>query len=105
MKTDDPKKTQHLMSLEGAKERLQLFKADLLEEGSFDSLVNGCQGVFHTASPVLVSVTDPQVWLRRGSLSLICTMSISVLSSICVLEIITDNISGRADRPGAERNA
>ena len=54
------------MSLEGAKERLQLFKTDLLEEGSFDSLVNGCQGVFHTASPVQVSVADPQVWLGGG---------------------------------------
>lgn len=57
---NDPKKTEHLMSLEGAKERLHLFKADLLEEGSFDSLVHGCQGVFHTASPVIFSVEDPQ---------------------------------------------
>ncbi|KAL6311810.1 hypothetical protein AAG906_033286 [Vitis piasezkii] len=48
--TDDPKKTEHLLALEGAKERLHLFKADLLEEGSFDSIVEGCEGVFHTAS-------------------------------------------------------
>ncbi|RVW22683.1 Dihydroflavonol 4-reductase [Vitis vinifera] len=33
---NDPKKTEHLLSLDGAKERLRLFKADLLEEGSFD---------------------------------------------------------------------
>ena len=59
--TDDPKKTEHLLSLDGAKERLQLFKADLLEEGSFDSAVDGCQGVFHTASPVIFTVSDPQV--------------------------------------------
>ncbi|PON74261.1 NAD(P)-binding domain containing protein [Parasponia andersonii] len=31
---DDPKKTEHLLSLVGAKERLRLFKADLLEEGN-----------------------------------------------------------------------
>lgn len=49
------------MSLEGAKERLHLVKADLLEEGSFDSLVDGCEGVFHTASPVVFTVSDPQV--------------------------------------------
>ena len=49
--TDDPKKTQHLLSLDGAQERLHLFKADLLEEGSFDSVVDGYDGVFHTASP------------------------------------------------------
>lgn len=28
-------------------------KGDLLEEGSFDEAVMGCEGVFHTASPVL----------------------------------------------------
>ncbi|KAL0652138.1 hypothetical protein Bca4012_094829 [Brassica carinata] len=33
-----------LGSLEGAKERLHLFKADLLEEGSFDSAIDGCEG-------------------------------------------------------------
>ncbi|RVW66369.1 Tetraketide alpha-pyrone reductase 1 [Vitis vinifera] len=61
--TDDPKKTEHLLALEGAKERLHLFKADLLEEGSFDSIVEGCECVFHTASPVLLEVTDPKVEL------------------------------------------
>ncbi|KAM2065546.1 hypothetical protein ACFX16_028800 [Malus domestica] len=59
----DPKKTEHLLSLDGAKERLHLFRADLLEEGSFDTVVDGCQGVFHTASPVQFSVTDPQAEL------------------------------------------
>ncbi|XP_075645424.1 phenylacetaldehyde reductase-like isoform X1 [Castanea sativa] len=58
--TNDPKKTEHLLSLDGAKERLQLFKADLLEEGSFDSAVDGCQGVFHTASPITFTASDPQ---------------------------------------------
>ncbi|CAN1813528.1 Phenylacetaldehyde reductase [Linum perenne] len=33
----------------------------LLEEGSFDSAVRGCVGVFHTASPVSFDVADPQV--------------------------------------------
>ena len=50
-----------MLSLDGAKERLHLFKANLLEEGSFDPIIDGCEGVFHTASPVLVSVADPQV--------------------------------------------
>ena len=59
--TDDPKKTQHLLSLDGAQERLHLFKADLLEEGSFDSVVDGCDGVFHTASPVALEAINPQV--------------------------------------------
>lgn len=58
---DDPKKTDHLTSLDGAKERLHLFKANLLEEGAFDAVVDGCEGVFHTASPFYHGVKDPQV--------------------------------------------
>ncbi|CAK7331092.1 unnamed protein product [Dovyalis caffra] len=57
---NDPRKTEHLRALGGAKERLQLFKANLLEEGSFDSIVEGCEGVFHTASPFYNDVKDPQ---------------------------------------------
>ncbi|XP_028096245.1 cinnamoyl-CoA reductase 1-like [Camellia sinensis] len=60
---NDPKKTEHLLALDGAKERLHLFQADLLVEGSFDPIIDGCEGVFHTASPVHFSVTDPQVEL------------------------------------------
>ncbi|CAL5423811.1 unnamed protein product [Camellia sinensis] len=56
----DPKKTEHLLALDGAKERLHLFKGNLLEEGSFDSMVNGCDGVFHTASPCFLTTSDPQ---------------------------------------------
>ncbi|XVF22891.1 hypothetical protein REPUB_Repub12eG0209800 [Reevesia pubescens] len=57
---NDPKKTEHLLALDGAKERLHLLKAELMDEGCFDSIVNGCQGVFHTATPVMVSAADPQ---------------------------------------------
>lgn len=43
-----------LWELNGAKERLKIFKADLMVEGSFDKAIQGVDGVFHTASPVLV---------------------------------------------------
>ncbi|KAL5708077.1 hypothetical protein ACHQM5_018912 [Ranunculus cassubicifolius] len=56
----DSTKIKHLYDLVGAKERLHLFKADLLEEGCFDSIVDGCQGVFHTASPCFFDAKDPQ---------------------------------------------
>ncbi|MFS8027521.1 putative cinnamyl-alcohol dehydrogenase [Helianthus anomalus] len=59
---DDTKKTEHLLALDGAKERLSLFEANLSVEGSFDSAFNGCVCVFHTASPVtFASLDDPQV--------------------------------------------
>ncbi|KAJ7951978.1 Cinnamoyl-CoA reductase [Quillaja saponaria] len=48
---EDPKNA-HLKELDGAKERLTLFKADLLDIESLKASINGCNGVFHTASPV-----------------------------------------------------
>ncbi|XVE62305.1 hypothetical protein DITRI_Ditri06bG0107500 [Diplodiscus trichospermus] len=57
---NDSKKTEHLLALDGANDRLHLFKAELLDEGSFDSVVEGCIGVFHTASPCYFDVKDPQ---------------------------------------------
>ncbi|XVF06860.1 hypothetical protein REPUB_Repub06bG0087500 [Reevesia pubescens] len=56
----DPKKTEHLLAIDEAKERLHLLKAELLDEGAFDSVVDGCIGVFHTASPFYHNVKDPQ---------------------------------------------
>ncbi|GAY36943.1 hypothetical protein CUMW_025520, partial [Citrus unshiu] len=40
---DPSQHTDHLRELDGAKERLLLLKANLLEEGSFDSAVDGCE--------------------------------------------------------------
>ncbi|KAL6622589.1 hypothetical protein ACP70R_032468 [Stipagrostis hirtigluma subsp. patula] len=59
----DPKKTNHLRALDGAKDRLHLFKANLLEEGSFDAAIEGCECVFHTASPFYLDVKDPKAEL------------------------------------------
>lgn len=38
-----------------SKGKLLLFKANLLQEGSFDEAVKGCACVFHTASPFYLS--------------------------------------------------
>ncbi|KAF3452520.1 hypothetical protein FNV43_RR02953 [Rhamnella rubrinervis] len=80
----DPKKTNHLTSLDGAKQRLELFKAELLEEGSFDSAIEGCEGVFHTASPCFLDAKDPEAELLepavKGTLNVLssCAKSKSI---------------------------
>ncbi|SMB91868.1 NAD-dependent epimerase/dehydratase family protein [Deinococcus hopiensis] len=52
-------KTQHLLDLaDQYPERLRLFEADLLKEGSFDGAVEGCSAVIHTASPYFLSRPD-----------------------------------------------
>ncbi|KAK4488881.1 hypothetical protein RD792_004671 [Penstemon davidsonii] len=53
---DDPKNS-HLRELQGAEERLILCKADLNDYESLREAINGCDGVFHTASPV---TDDPE---------------------------------------------
>ncbi|XP_010470804.1 PREDICTED: tetraketide alpha-pyrone reductase 2-like isoform X1 [Camelina sativa] len=50
----DEEKVGFLCEFQGAKQRLKILQADLTVEGSFDEAVNGVDGVFHTASPVLV---------------------------------------------------
>ena len=45
----------HLKAMPGADTRLTLFKADLLDEGSFDAAMQGCELVIHTASPFIIS--------------------------------------------------
>lgn len=59
MDAEDPKNS-HLRALEGADERLILCKADLNDYESLREAINGCDGVFHTASPV----TDDPVGFR-----------------------------------------
>ncbi|OAY39972.1 hypothetical protein MANES_10G138900v8 [Manihot esculenta] len=97
----DPKKTDHLLALDGAKERLHLFKANLLEEGSFDAAVDGCEGVFHTASPVLFAATDPQAELIdpavKGTLNVLkaCTKVKSVKRVIITSSMATIPYNGK----------
>ncbi|KAB1224977.1 Tetraketide alpha-pyrone reductase 1 [Morella rubra] len=105
MCTDNPKKTEHLLALDGAKERLHLFKADLLEEGSFDSLVNGCEGVFHTASPVALNVTDPQAEVIdpavKGTLNILrsCVKASSVKRVVITSSMATVFYGGKPLTP------
>ncbi|GAB4840291.1 Tetraketide alpha-pyrone reductase 2 [Ancistrocladus abbreviatus] len=89
----DPEKVGFLWEMKGAKERLRIMKADLMVEGSFDEAINGVDGVFHTASPVLAygenihaTLIDPCV---KGTLNVLnaCKKAASVrrvvLTSSC----------------------
>ncbi|XP_034703060.1 cinnamoyl-CoA reductase 1-like isoform X1 [Vitis riparia] len=102
---DDPTKIEHLLALEGAKERLHLFKADLLEEGSFDSIVEGCEGVFHTASPVLLEVANPKVELIdpavNGTLNVLrsCTKVPSIRRVVVTSSIVATIFNGKTLTP------
>lgn len=56
---EDDQKNKHLTSLKNA-EKLTLFKADLLVDGTYEEAMKGCEVVFHTASPFILNVADNQ---------------------------------------------
>nr|CAB3469608.1 unnamed protein product [Digitaria exilis] len=57
VRNPDDAKNAHLRALPGAAERLALCRADLLDFDAIRAAVAGCNGVFHTASPV---TDDPE---------------------------------------------
>lgn len=63
----DPSKTERLAYLrelaDGTPGTLRFFRANLLEQGSFDEAMAGCGVVFHVASPYTTAVDDPQTQL------------------------------------------
>lgn len=63
-------KVGHLLQLgEEHPGRLTLFNADLLHDGDFDAAMQGCELVFHTASPFIIrGLTDPQKQLIEPAL-------------------------------------
>nr|XP_043631757.1 phenylacetaldehyde reductase-like [Erigeron canadensis] len=97
----DSKKVDHLLKLDGAKERLHLFAANLLEDGSFDAAVEGCEGVFHTASPFYHKVTDPQAELidpaLKGTLNVLgsCVKASSVKKVVVTSSIAAVAYNGK----------
>lgn len=80
-------KNAHLETIEGAKDRLKLLKADLLDYDSLLEAINGCNGVFHTACPVLsqrasnpeVEVINPAV---EGTLNVLKACSVSKVKRV-----------------------
>ncbi len=57
---NNPEKLKYLNQLaDNAPGSIKYFKADLLDQGSYAEAIQGCELVFHTASPFTVDVKDP----------------------------------------------
>jgi len=58
---NDEKKIAHLTEIASkSKGELKFFKADLLTQGSYKEAMQGCELVYHTASPFTIDVKNPQ---------------------------------------------
>ncbi|XP_071733061.1 cinnamoyl-CoA reductase 1-like [Rutidosis leptorrhynchoides] len=74
----------HLKRLDKASENLKLFKADLLDYESICAAIVGCDGVFHTASPVpSSSVPNPEVELIEPAVN----GTLNVLKACCEVNV------------------
>ncbi|KAJ4835204.1 Tetraketide alpha-pyrone reductase 2 [Turnera subulata] len=89
---EDVAKVGFLQDFGGAKERLKLVKADLLQEGSFDEAIQGVDGVFHTASPA--TLIDPCI---KGTLNVLSSCSKSATVKRVVLTSSCSSIRYRDD--------
>lgn len=83
------------MALDGAGERLRLFKADLLDYASVAAAVAGCQGVFHVASPVpAVNPINPDVLTPSQKIHAILVQGNLTSATYVQVEILAPAVAG-----------
>lgn len=97
----DPK-NDHLRALEGAAERLVLLRADLLDPESLVAAFQGCEGVFHAASPVTddpEKMIEPAIRGTRYVLSAAADMGIKRVVFTSTIGTVYMNPYRDADKP------
>ncbi|CAL5082118.1 unnamed protein product [Urochloa decumbens] len=85
----NPKKA-HLKELDKAPENLRMFKADVLDYDTLTPAVEGCEGVFHLATPVPEDkIVDPELEVLdpalKGTLNVLKVCSASKVQKLVVL--------------------
>ncbi|CAN6224945.1 unnamed protein product [Urochloa humidicola] len=81
-------KNAHLKELDKAQENLRLFKADVLDYDTLTPAVEGCEGVFHLATPVPEDkIVDPELEVLDPALK----GTLNVLKNwYCVAKIVAE---------------
>ncbi len=77
---ENDKKVGHLKeAAQNASGSLKFFKADLLTEGAYKEAMQDCSVVFHTASPFITDVKDPQKELIEPAVN----GTVNILNTAC----------------------
>lgn len=99
----DEQKIAHLKAMaESTTGKLIFFKANLLEDGSFDEAMRDCSIVFHTASPFLAAgkIVDPQRDLVDPALKGTTTVLDSVNRTASVTRVVlTSSVAAMSGGP------
>ena len=108
---ENDQKVGHLKKIaENGPGKIHFFKADLLQEGAYEEAMKGCEIVFHTASPFITDVKNPQKELiepaENGTANVLnsankCESVKRVVVTSSCAAIYTD-ASDCADAPGGQ---
>ncbi|KAL5707199.1 hypothetical protein ACHQM5_025280 [Ranunculus cassubicifolius] len=93
LREPDNEKNAHLKSLENASENLRLYKADLLDYSALLTAIEGCNGVFHVASPIQPdTVSNPEIEIIqpavRGTSNILKACSAANVKRVVVVSSI-----------------
>ncbi|KAF6162041.1 hypothetical protein GIB67_002630 [Kingdonia uniflora] len=88
------KKVKHLLDLPKAETHLTLWKADLVDEGSFDEAIKGCCGVFHVATPMDFESQDPENEVIKPTIEGMLNIMRSCLKAKTVQRLVFTSSAG-----------
>ncbi|MED6184614.1 hypothetical protein PIB30_049125 [Stylosanthes scabra] len=104
----DPKKKRDisfLTNLPGASQKLKIFNADLSNPESFTEAIEGCFGVFHTATPIDLLVTEPEELVTKRTIDGTLGILKACLNSKTVKRVIYTSSGAAVSRTGKEEEA
>ncbi|KAJ9186556.1 hypothetical protein P3X46_002113 [Hevea brasiliensis] len=88
-------KVKHLLDLPKASTHLSLWRGELVEEGSFDDVIQGCTGVFHVATPMDFSVDrDPEADIIKPTVNGVLNIMRSCLKAKTIRRFIYTSTTG-----------
>ncbi|KZV40157.1 dihydroflavonol 4-reductase [Dorcoceras hygrometricum] len=87
-------KVKHLVELPGADTSLTLWKADMTEPGSYDEAIQGCEGVFHMATPMDFESGDPENEVIKPTVDGVLSIIRSCTKAKTVKRFIFTNSAG-----------
>ncbi|KAL6518447.1 hypothetical protein OROGR_018949 [Orobanche gracilis] len=87
-------KVKHLLELPKADTNLTLWKADMNIPGSYDEAIQGCEGVFHMATPMDFESHDPENEVIKPTIEGILSIIRSCAKAKTVKKLIFTNSAG-----------